>query len=162
MRKWLAIMAGLAAALVVGSAQAEVIERRNVGSWLIEANAERGRFENCSATGEYGAGAAVVFLVTRDFAWGLAIRNPAWNWRTNSEGDVTYWVDSYARRQGRANALSPTELLIPLSDSQQLFNEIRLGNNMYFEPSGVEGFSITLVGTSVALNELLACVNAYR
>ncbi|HJQ60272.1 MAG TPA: hypothetical protein VJ890_25430 [Vineibacter sp.] len=162
MRGWVALVAGLAATLIVGAAQAEVIERRHTGTWLIEANAERGQFQNCSASGEYGAGTAVVFLLTRDFVWGLAIRNPAWNWRADSEGDVTYWVDSYSRRQGRANALSPTELLIPLSDSQQLFHEIRLGNNMYFEPHGVEGFSITLVGTAVALNEMMACVNAHR
>jgi hypothetical protein len=162
MRKGAALIAGLMATFCVGAARAEVIQSYNTGTWLIEANAERGRFENCSATGEYGTGAAVVFLLTRDFGWGIAIRNLNWNWRTNSEGDVAYWVDSYARRQGRANALSATELLIPLSDSQQLFNEIRQGNTMYFEPHGVEGFSITLVGTSVALNEMMSCVNAHR
>ena len=53
-------------------------------------------------------------------------------------------------------------LLIPLADSQQLFHEIRQGNRMFFEPEGANSFSITLVGTSVALNELMACVRRYR
>ncbi|MCW5748757.1 MAG: hypothetical protein KIT36_21390 [Alphaproteobacteria bacterium] len=162
MRKFVAPVAGLAACLAAGAAGAEVIQSYNTGAWVIEANAEQGAFQNCTATGHYGGGASVLFMLTRDIVWGLAINNPNWNWRTGSEGPVSYWVDSYGRRSGRARALSATRLLIPLADSQQLFHEIRLGNNMYFEPQGAAGFSITLIGTSVALNELMSCVRRYR
>jgi hypothetical protein len=153
---------GMAAAWMAGPAGAEVLQRYNTGSWVIEANADRGTFQNCTATGQYGGGAAVMFMVTRDIIWGMAITNPRWTWRPGSQGPVTYRIDSFGSRTGQAKALTSTQLLIPLADSQQLFHEIRQGNNMYFNPQGAEGFSITLIGTSVALNELLACMRRYR
>lgn len=162
MRRILATALATVTLLAAGAANAEVIQRYSTGSWTVEANATNGSFQNCSATGQYGGGASVLFMLTRTFNWGIGIVNPSWNWRTGSEGDISYWVDSYQRRSGRARALSPNNLLILLADSQQLFQEIRGGNTMYFEPSGAKGFTITLVGTSVALNELLACVKRYR
>lgn len=162
MRRILAPIFGLIAFLAAGAANAEVVHRYTAGNWTIAANATNGSFQNCTATGQYGGGASVLFMLTRTFNWGIGITNPAWNWRTGTEGNVTYWVDSYARRSSRARALSGTELMILLADSQQLFQEIRGGNTMYFEPTGAKGFSITLVGTSVALNELLTCVRRYR
>ena len=163
MRRFLATIFAMTGLLAAGAAaNAEVIQRYSTGSWNITANATNGAFQNCVASGQYGGGAAVLFMLTRTFNWGIGITNPAWSWRTGSEGDVTYWVDSYARRRSRARALGPNELMILLADSQQLFHEIRGGNTMYFEPTGAKGFSITLVGTSVALNELLVCVRRHR
>ncbi len=162
MRRFLAPILGLTAFLAAGVTHAEVIQRYTTGSWDITANATNGAFQNCIATGQYGGGASVLFMLTRTFNWGVGITNPSWNWKTGTEGDVTYWVDSFSRRNGRARALSGTGLMILLADSQQLFQEIRGGNTMYFEPAGAKGFSITLVGTSVALNELLVCVRRHR
>ncbi len=162
MRRYLAVILGLAAFLTAGTAAGEVLQRYSTGMWTIEATADRGSFDGCTANGQYGGGGSVLFLLTRDFAWGVAITNPRWTWRKGSEGQVSYWVDSYGRRTGKAEARSPTQLLIPLADSQQLFREIRGGNTMYFEPEGASGFSITLIGTSVALNELMSCVRRYR
>ncbi|TWT05097.1 hypothetical protein [Reyranella sp. CPCC 100927] len=162
MRRYLAAILGLTAFLTTGVAGAEVIQRYNTGSWTVEANAENGSLQNCTASGQYGGGASVIFMLTRSLTWGIAINNPNWNWRTGSEGGISYWVDSFGRRNGTARALGPTRLLVLLADSQQLFHEIRQGNRMYFEPKGANGFSITLVGTSVALNELLACVQRHR
>jgi len=162
MRRYLASILGLAAFFSAGLAGAEVVQRYTTGSWTVEANAENGTLQNCTALGQYGGGASVLFMLTRSLVWGIAINNPRWNWRPDTEGAVTYWIDSNGRRNGRAKALSPTRLLVPLADSQQLFLEIRQGNTMFFEPQGANTFSITLVGTSVALNELLACVRRYR
>lgn len=162
MRRILAPLLGFIAFFAAGAANAEVIQRYSAGNWTITANTTNGSFQNCIARGQYGGGASVLFMLTRTFNWGIGITNPAWTWRTGTEGDVSYWVDSYARRRSRARALSGTELLMLLADSQQLFQEIRGGNTMYFEPTGAKGFSITLVGTSVALNELLNCVRRYR
>jgi hypothetical protein len=162
MRRFFTLLLGLAAFLPIGTAGADVLQRYSTGPWMLEANAEQGAFQNCTATGSYGGGASVVFMLTRDVVWGIAITNPRWNWKAGSEGAITYWVDSFTRRTGRARALSPTRLLVLLADSQQLFYEIRQGNTMYFEPQGASGFSITLVGTSVALNELMSCVRRYR
>jgi hypothetical protein len=162
MRRFLAPLLALTALLATGAANADVIQRYTTGSWDIEANTTSGSFQNCTATGQYGGGASVMFMLTRTFTWGVAVTNPRWDWKTGTEGDITYWVDSYQRRQGRVRALAPTELMVLLADSQQLFQEIRAGDTMYFEPRGVDRFSITLVGTSVALNELLACVRRHR
>ncbi len=162
MRRILATALAVTSLLAAGAANAEVIQRYSTGSWTIEANARNGALQNCTATGQYGGGASVLFMLTNTFNWGVGIINPSWNWRTGTEGDIAYWVDSYQRRNGRARALSPSELMILLADSQQLFQEIRGGNTMYFEPAGAKSFSITLVGTSVALNELLSCVRRYR
>ncbi|TXL72843.1 hypothetical protein FHP25_24055 [Vineibacter terrae] len=162
MRRYLAAILGVAGLFVAGGAGAEVLQRYSTGSWMVEANADKGAFQNCTATGQYGGGASVLFMLTRGLVWGVAITNPNWNWRNGSEGGVTYWIDSNGRRNGRARALAANRLLIPLADSQQLFHEIRQGNRMFFEPEGASGFSITLVGTSVALNELMACVRRYR
>ena len=162
MRRILATALAVTTLLAAGAARAEVIQRYSTGSWTIEANARNGALQNCTATGQYGGGASVLFMLTNTFNWGVGVVNPSWNWRAGTEGDITYWVDSYQRRNGRARALTPNELMILLADSQQLFLEIRGGNTMYFEPAGAKGFSITLVGTSVALNELLSCVRRYR
>lgn len=162
MRRYLASLLGLTILLFAGTAGAQVLQRYNTGSWVLEANATSGTFQNCTATGSYGGGASVLFMLTRDLVWGVAITNPRWNWRVGSEGSVTYRVDSFQSRNGRGRALSPTRLLVSLADSQQLFREIRGGNTMYFQPQGAAPFSITLVGTSVALNELIACVRRYR
>lgn len=162
MRRFLAPLLALATFFAAGTANAQVLQRYAAGNWTIAANATNNSFQNCTGTSQYGGGASVLFMLTRTFNWGIGITNPAWNWRTGSEGDVSYWVDNYSRRSARARALSPTELMILLADSQQLFQEIRAGNKMFFEPSGANSFSITLVGTSVMLNELLACVRRYR
>jgi hypothetical protein len=162
MRRILAPILGLIAFLAACAANAQVLQRYAAGNWTITANATNGSFQNCTATSQYGGGASVLFMLTRTFNWGLGITNPAWNWRTGTEGDVAYWIDSYARRRNKARALSPTQLMILLADSQQLFQEIRAGNKMFFEPTGANAFSITLVGTSVALNELASCVRNYR
>jgi hypothetical protein len=162
MRRILATALAATNLLAAGAADADVVERYSTGSWTLEANARNGAFQNCTATGQYGGGASVLFMLTNTFNWGVGIVNPNWNWRTGTEGDITYWVDSYQRRTGRARALAPNELMILLADSQQLFQEIRAGDTMYFEPAGAKGFSITLVGTSVALNELMSCVRRYR
>ena len=161
MRSYLAPVLGIAAFVAAGTAAGEIIERYSTGMWTIEASSDRGGFDGCTAFGKYGS-ASVLFLLTRDYAWGISITNPRWNWRKGSEGRVSYWVDSYGRRSGKAEARSATQLLIPLADSQQLFQEIRGGNKMYFEPEGADPFSITLVGTSVALNELMSCVRRHR
>lgn len=162
MCRFLVPILALTALLAAGAANANVIQRYSTGSWDIEANAANGSFENRTATGQYGGGASVMFMLTRTFTWGVAVTNPRWNWEKGTEGNVTYWVDSYQRRQGRVRALAATELMVLLADSQQLFQEIRAGDTMYFEPRGADRFSITLVGTSVALNELLACVRNHR
>jgi hypothetical protein len=162
MRRYLALILGLAALFGAGTAAGEVLQRYNTGMWTIEATSQGGSFDGCTAYGQYGGGGSVLFLLTRDYAWGVAITNPRWNWRKGSEGRVSYWIDSFNRRSGKAEARSATQLLIPLADSQQLFQEIRGGNTMYFEPEGASGFSITLIGTSVALNELMSCVRRYR
>ena len=162
MRRHLASILGFIAFLANGAAAGEVLQRYNTGRWVVEANAERGTFQHCTATGQYGGGASVLFMLRKDFVWGVAITNPRWSWRSGSEGPIAYWIDSHGCRNGQARAVSATQLLVLLADSPQLFNEIRAGNTMYFEPQGASGFTITLVGTSVALNELVACVRRYR
>jgi hypothetical protein len=162
MRGILTLWAAVMTCFAVCGANAEVLQRYSTGQWEIEANATRGSFENCTATGQYGGGASVMFMLTRTFTWGVAVTNPRWNWEKGTEGNVSYWVDSFQRRQGRVRALGSTELMVLLADSQQLFQEIRGGDTMYFQPQGADQFSITLIGTSVALNELMACVRRYR
>jgi len=148
--------------LLAGKADAQVLQRYSTGQWVIEANATKNVFQNCTATGSYGGGAQVVFMLTRNLVWGVGIENPKWNWTPQSQGDLTYWVDGRAPRTSKARALSRTRLLILLADSKQLFEEIRRGNRMYFRPHGHNAFNITLMGTSVALNELMSCVRRYR
>jgi len=148
--------------LFTGKADAQVLQRYNTGQWVIEANATKNVFQNCTATGRYGGGAQVVFMLTRNLVWGIGIENPKWNWTPQSQGDLSYWVDGRSPRTGKTRALSRTRLLILLADSKQLFEEIRRGNRMYFRPHGHNVFNITLIGTSVALNELMSCVRRYR
>lgn len=162
-KNWGMIAAGAAAAMMLaGPARAEVLQRYNTGAWVVEANANSGGFQNCTATGKYGGGASVVFMLTRTMNWGIAINNPAWNWRPGSRGPISYWVDGGSARRNNATAMTQSRLLILLADSSRLFEEIRLGDRMYFRPDGHDAFSMTLKGTSVALNELMSCVRKYR
>lgn len=104
MRRFLVPILAPTALLAAGVADANVIQRYSTDSWDIEANASNGSFENCTATGQYGGGASVMFMLTRTFTWDVAVTNPRWKWEKGSEGGVTYWVDSYQCRQGRGGA----------------------------------------------------------
>ncbi|QQS14125.1 MAG: hypothetical protein IPK81_08085 [Rhodospirillales bacterium] len=156
------LVAVLSAVFATMPARAEVLRSYNTGAWLIEANGRQGAFEHCTATGTYGGGASVMFMVDGDWQWGVVINNPKWNWRQGSKGGVTYWVDNYTRRSGQAEALTETALFLGLADSESLFREIKAGNRLYIDPRGQDGFNITLIGTYVALDELLACVKHYK
>lgn len=162
MRKLTFALACIVVLARAGAAEAQVLQRYNTGQWLVEANATRGTFQNCTATGTYGGGAKVMLMLTRNMVWGVGIDNPTWNWAPQSQGDITYRVDSRRPRSSRARALSRTRLLIVLADSRRLFEEIRRGSRMNFRPHGHAAFGITLRGTSVALNELVACIRRYR
>lgn len=159
MLKCLTTAAALAGLLLGGAAaRADVVERSVVGVWKLEAHDKNGTFEYCTATSPYGNGAEVHFMLTRKLQWTVLIKNPRWNWRPESQGSVTYWIDSHDRRDGRVMALQANVLMVVLADSQQLMEEIREGNVMYFQPQGADSFSITLKGTSDALNALMSCM----
>lgn len=161
-KRYVTLAAASIALLSIGSARSEVVGRYDMGQWVIEANASNGRFEYCASSGRYSRGAAVHFLLTREASWGMVIENPNWNWVRDSRGEVTYWVDNYRSRASGAKATAPTRLLIPLADSTRLFQEIRAGRVLYFQPRGNKPFSVTLNGTSSALSALMQCVARYR
>ncbi len=161
------VLKGLATAAIMAfsaaSADADVIRSYRVGQWQVEANATNGSFRNCSASSSYGGGARVMFMLTRQLTWGLGISNPTWTWRPGSTGNVTYWVDNHSARTHRAQAMSRTSLVISLTDSTALFQQVRAGHRMYFRPHGNnKQFSMTLNGTSAALSALLECVRRFR
>lgn len=141
---------------------AQVLDRYNTGAWVVTANAQNGAFANCTATGSYGGGASVMFMLTNKMAWGVSLNKPDWTWRVGSRGRVSYWVDNGAVRTGHATATASTRLILPLADSTSLFQEIRGGDRLNFRPDGHSAFSMTLKGTSVALAELMGCVRKYR
>lgn len=161
-RKFLACAAAAAFTAFAASAAAQVLQRYDTGQWVVEANASGGSFSNCTATGSYGGGAQVMFMLTNRGKWGMGITNPRWNWRPDSKGPVTYWIDGWQQRRATATATNSTRLIMMLEDSTQLYEEIRAGLKMYIRPDGNDSFSVTLNGTSVALNELMACVRKYR
>src|SRR5690348_7555526 len=67
MRRILATIVTVTTLLAAGAARAEVIQRYSTGSWTIEANARNGALQNCTATGQYGGGASVLFMLTNTF-----------------------------------------------------------------------------------------------
>ena len=156
-----ALAAALWFGLAVGPAAADVVERQQVGPWLMEANYEGGNFQNCRIRAPYGGGAEVIFLLTRDVSWGMGIRNPTWNLIAGNKGRVDYWVDGLGRRSAVATALNPQLLLVPLADSRQLFEELRWGNVLYFTVDG-NPYNMTLRGTAVALDAMMNCVRRHR
>jgi hypothetical protein len=157
----LALAAVLATTAGAESALAEVVERRQVNQWVLEANYGNGALQNCSIKASYGAGAEVLFMVTRDVKWGMGVRNASWNLNTGNKGQVRYWVDQHARRTATATAINRNLLAVPLADSKQLFDEIRWGNVLYFTVDR-DTFNMTLKGTAVALDQLLNCVQRHR
>ena len=153
----------LTSLLASSAAEAQVLRRYTLGQWVIQANAQNGSFRNCTATSNYAGGAKVLFMLTRQAAWGVGITNPNWNWNIGSRGRITYWVDDFNRTTNDAQALTKTSLVIMLADSTSLFHQIRSGHRMYFRPHGNNAsFSMTLKGTSEALSALLNCVRDYR
>ena len=101
-------------------------------------------------------------MLTNKMAWGVSLNKPDWTWKVGSRGRVSYWVDGGRPRSGSASATAPTRLILPLADSTSLFQEIRSGDRLHFQPDGHAPFSMTLKGTSVALAELAGCVRKYR
>jgi len=142
-------------------ALADVAERAQVGMWLMEANYQRGDFQNCTISAPYGANAEVLFLLTREISWGMGIKNTNWNLNTGNTGTVRFRVDQQVTRSATAKALSRSLLLVPLPDSRALFEEIRWGNYLYLD-IGDETFNLTLKGTAVALDALMNCVRRHR
>jgi|SRR4029079_3611281 len=145
----------------VAPAAADVVERNQVGMWLLEANYKGGDFQNCTIKAPYGSNAEVIFLLTRDIAWGMGITNTRWNLNTGNSGTVRFRVDQLVTRSATAKVLSPTLLLVPLPDSRELFEEIRWGNMLYLG-IGDEMLNLTLHGTAVALDALMGCVRRHR
>ena len=140
---------------------AEVVERRQVNQWVLEANYGDGSLQNCTIKAPYGGGSEVLFMLTRDVKWGLGVRNPSWNLNAGNTGEVRYWVDQLQRRTATGRAINRNLLLVPLADSRQLFEELRWGNVLYFTIDR-DTFNMTLKGTAVALDQLLSCVQRHR
>jgi len=158
-------LAGLALMLaLLGSAMpaaADVVERNQVGPWTVEANYTGGVFQNCTIKSPYGSNAEVLFMLTRDVAWRMGVRNSNWNLNTGNTGTVRLRVDQLGTRSVTAKALNSSLLLVPLPDSRQLFEEIRWGNVLHFA-IGDEVFNLTLRGTAAALDAMMNCVKRHR
>jgi len=146
---------------MASGARAEVVARYDADQWLVEANAADGAFQNCTVTADYGRGAKVMFMLTREGNWGIGIVNPGFNLKAGSTGQVAYWIDDGRARSGRAKALSATSLMVMLADSAQLFDEIRGGSRMYLKV-GDDTFNLTLDGTNTALAALVGCARRHQ
>lgn len=146
---------------MAGSARAEVVARYDADQWLVEANASDGAFQNCTVTADYGRGAKVMFMLTREGNWGIGIVNPSFNLNAGMTGQVAYWIDDGRARSGKAKALSAKSLMVMLAASEQLFDEIRSGSRMYLKV-GDETFNLTLNGTNTALAALVGCARRHQ
>jgi hypothetical protein len=129
------------------------------GGWEGQANNdEAGKFRDCTMTADFENGITLVFIISRDRAWGLALVNDKWNLDVGSAQPVTLAVDSRNLIPSTAKVVDVHGILVPLENEGPVVNAMRHGQRLnVVTPSGKVSFRLR--GTSDAIAALAACVS---
>lgn len=164
MRRHARIFAFAFLAIVVASpvenAAAETLRSFTIGTWTAEARARDGRFSHCVASAHYGSGLHMLFHIDRRYRWSIGFLDRDWRMVDGSEFDVAFSIDDGQPIRARGRAVTPTQMVIVLTDSATLFDLFRRGSVLRVAlRNGIRSFNLD--GTSAMLTQLHDCVRRY-
>lgn len=144
-----------------GAASAETLYNFQVAGWTAGAYTKQNtkQFNHCAASAAYNSGILMVFSVSRTYTWSMGFSHRAWHLTKGQSYDIAFTVDQAPPIGGRAIAIGPSQVEVPLADSSQLFQRFRQGHQLRVAAAG-QVFSFNLTGTSQVLPALLRCVQA--
>lgn len=102
----------------------------------------------------------VAFVLNNSFQWGIALSDASWRLTTGATYPVTYAVDSRISASATANAISTSEVLIPLTPSVALFKTFMEGEKLKIN-AAAGTYTFDLTNTVEMLPDLLKCVEVY-
>ncbi len=95
--------------------QAAPLKHFKVGSWEAGAYSDdglRNKFSHCAGSVTYKSGIIVTLIINREYKWGVALANPAWNLKPGADVAVAYVVDGGEPRATTAKVVSNNQVLI--------------------------------------------------
>jgi hypothetical protein len=147
--------------LMGGAASADTLYEFPIGTWSAGAYSKQSsrQFNHCAAAANYNSGITMLFSVSRSYAWSMSFANRSWRLTQGQTYDIAFTVDQASPIGGRAIAIGPNQVEVPLADSTELFQRFRQGYQLRVAAAG-QVFAFNLTGTSQVLPALLRCVQA--
>ena len=131
------------------------------GIWEAGPNfGQDGGFSDCTMTAQSEEGLLLAFVVSKEFAWGLALADERWQLDVGVTKDVTLAVDAIPPFQSVAKVVDPHGILIPLQNSDPVVDALRHGRVLTIDVLGTH-ISFKLTGTKTAIAALAACVTEH-
>ncbi len=128
------------------------------GVWQGYANYDtEGKFSDCTMTAQSGEGVLLGFVISKDFTWGLVLADERRDLVVGASEQVALVIDAREPIATVAKVIDPHGILIPLENSGDVLEALRLGKVLTIVTGGVK-ISFRLTGTKDAIAELAACV----
>jgi hypothetical protein len=153
-------LAGLIGLIALQPAQAAQLKHFKVGGWEAGAYSDdslRNKFSHCAGSASYKSGLVVTLIINREYKWGVAFANPAWNLKPGSNLDLAYVVDGGEPRATTAKVASNNQVLIGFGEDGARFKEFSRGRQLRVAAAN-EVFTFDLTDTAKLLPALLSCV----
>ncbi|MEO6842110.1 MAG: hypothetical protein ABI192_15255 [Bradyrhizobium sp.] len=153
-------LAALTGLIALQPAQAAQLKHFKVGSWEGGAYSDdslRNKFSHCAGSASYKSGIIVTLMINKEYKWGVAFANPAWNLTPGANVDLAYVVDGGQPRATTAKAVSNHQALIGFGDDGARFKEFSRGNQLRVAAVN-QVFTFDLTDTAKLLPALLNCV----
>jgi hypothetical protein len=159
-REWRGLLAAAAIAVLTGPASAQTIASSRFEAWDINSfrSTNTGQFSHCAASANYQSGITLLFAVNNRFQWNMGFASDNWNLRLNERIPITFSIDGLPPRNATATAISSGQVIVPMPDEPQLFQQMRAGIRMNVTGGG-QNLVFNLRHTSVVLATLIRCVN---
>ncbi len=156
----------MACACVLGGASRVLADQLNsfdVGGWSGGAYSDADgskTFSYCAGSATYNSGITVVFVVDKNFQWGIGFFDPVWNLTAGNSYPIAFSINSSPATVGTATAITTNEVLMPLAPTVALFKTFMHGELLKVSASA-GGFEFKLTHTVEFLPALLACAEAF-
>lgn len=141
-------------------AQPNIIASSRFQAWSLSSHRSdaTGQFNHCAASARYQSGVMLLFAVNSRFEWTMGFASNDWRLQPGARIPVTFAIDGLPPRSATATAVNSGQVVVPMPDDPQLFQQMRAGHRMVVVGGGqTVGFNLT--HTSVVLSTLLRCVN---
>jgi hypothetical protein len=117
-----------------------------------------GRMTLCTVSTVFDDRSALYFMLDRGHDFSLGLLDPKGRLEPGTREAVTFQIDRNPRFKGEFVAVSPQTRLLDLPESEALYQQIRLGDEMVFETAAGR-VGVGLQGTMKALAALWECVD---
>jgi hypothetical protein len=131
------------------------------GNWAGGAyRGDQGQFAYCAVGAMQGADQALLFQVTKDYAFSLSVADRRWRLTEGRSIPIRLSVDGSPAIDRTATVIATGQVLVTIDDRITFFDLVRRGYRLTIE-SAAGRASYDLTGSFGALTEVLRCVGRY-